>query len=78
MTVAPNNITPIQPYLDSNHENQPHSAREAICLACQHRFMLVHATKTWLKDLHCDCGVKGLIIGTGQEIDFDNLIAPGK
>lgn len=61
-----NNVIDITPHLEAKHANQPHCSIEAICLACYNRFMLVHAAKTWLKEIICDCGVKGMIINTGQ------------
>lgn len=47
-------------------EDQPHIVQELMCLNCKDRWIAVFPEKTLLKNLICNCGAKGNIIGTGQ------------
>ena len=50
-------------------EYKPHAVSELICLACQERWIGVYPANALLKDMVCKCGVKGLIIKTGQPLE---------
>ena len=55
--------------IEEKEANQPHISQELICLSCQDRWIAVYSSKTLLKDLECECKIKGKIIATGQILE---------
>lgn len=49
-------------------ENIEHEVAELICLNCHQRWIGVYPSEVPLKDIECKCGVKGLVIKTGQTL----------
>lgn len=47
---------------------KPHIVREVICVACHRRWIAVYPETALLKNLTCECGEKGTVIATGQEL----------
>lgn len=51
-------------------QNLPHKLSEAICIKCYKRWLSLRPTITKLQDLECpNCGVEGVVIETGEEIN---------
>lgn len=53
-------------------ENTPHETAELICLCCHERWIGMWPEGLLLKDIRCPyCEAVGLIITTGQILDYD-------
>lgn len=55
-------------------QNTPHVVHEAICVYCNHRWIMVRPEYSLLKDMECPmCFNAGYVIKTGQEYkEFEN------
>lgn len=49
-------------------DNIPHNVAELICLKCLNRWIGVYPEDLALKDIECQCGERGYVIKTGQDL----------